>query len=479
MADQGHLIYRSELIPKEDAAPPQWLYEDEPEEAPEEAPEQLVPEWMFELPIESPHFDSYNEYLKRRHSQNLFEDWHNRPPSPVEPVLTEEYREWRLRTPEEKLEYSLHEQIASGEFPIYGSEEERRYFGPLDLDAMYPRRADYGPDVRQQFDEQKYAPLLSQFGYVFVANITRGDIDFDHQVWKVRRSSRRDIYAMKVVGANYFYNTAAERPPSTRKVLEKMEKESEVLKRMNHPNIISALDVIGIRDSITGFSYVFLAITMELMEGNTEDLAYNDYRDPQNMFKLPKDVATLILVQMSKAIDYLHNQLVDHVIAHQAIRPANILFRKMEDQIPNLLFKLGDFEECVVYDRTEIIPGQPFDYPDTNIVYCHNGSSPEYCAVDDGLASILFLRTMPNDVYCVASSVCYLLAGDSYNETLGRGHFEFMQQEIDSLQHDTPWEDPLDELLRLMTQTDPEERITANDLVNHPHFLQFEAQSYD
>ena len=81
--------------------------------------------------------------------------------------------------------------------------------------------------------------------------------------------------------------------------------------------------------------------------------------EKEEVFRFPDRVARDILVQLTSALDYLHNGFGESALVHQAIRPRNILYKPPpHENHPQAYyqFKLVDFEDCIVYPRSAIQP---------------------------------------------------------------------------------------------------------------------------
>ena len=105
--------------------------------------------------------------------------------------------------------------------------------------------------------------------------------------------------------------------------MELLKREIEILKIVQHPNIIRLLDVFENHDQIF--------IVMECLKGG--DLF--SYLDKRN-FKISEDRARSILHQLALAVFYLHS----YGVAHRDIKPENIL---LEDNGEESEVRLTDF----------------------------------------------------------------------------------------------------------------------------------------
>ena len=455
---------------KEEELIPWWLYYETPQYY-----EPMIPEWLG-----VPHIDTYDEWLQKRYSR-AYKRNPNIIPDPIEPKMTQFYRHWRNVGPAMRATHPLNEQISSGQHHSFGtwldvSKEPpvpQPIHGPLNQDDFYPEPVDYGPDFEEPFDNtEKYRAVLSRFGYEIVSSITKGntvDEPYDHQVWRVREIGTNREYAMKVSAAHMNYNGVVSK--ATSKMMARLENESKVRKLLNHPNIVQTIASFGIRDSFTAFSYVFIANVMELMDGTTLDMAIKHYPNRKRHFQVPEHVAIEILVQIGKAVDYLHNHPGNLIIVHQAIRSPNILYnqRSRIGQDPKSRFKLTDFEDCIIYNRSNQIPDQPIDRLYGRIPFRHQNVGPEFVNAKTS-REFRTLRTMPNDIHCLAFTVMFLMEGVDSSRRARKS----TARKANQLQRQTQCQNHLDELLRLMTIVDPEQRITAHDLVNHPYFKRFD-----
>ena len=105
--------------------------------------------------------------------------------------------------------------------------------------------------------------------------------------------------------------------------LELMRKEVEIMKMLQHHNIVKLYDVFESRDS--------MYIVMELLSGQ-DMFKWLDKRD----FKLPEDKVKNIAHKIATALYYMHS----FGIAHRDLKPENILMTSTRDDAD---LKLVDF----------------------------------------------------------------------------------------------------------------------------------------
>ena len=396
--------------------------------------------------------------------------------------MTKDFRKWR-RNPKYRTQLQINEALGRGEANIYGVHQVdhgtqtglRPVYGPPTIDQLYPHYYDYGPQYELESHTSTTKNYLNNLGYFYIDEIAKGEKPFDHQIWRVNNANNEQ-FACKVVSIRYFY----EDPSSTQitsQVLAKMGKESEVLQECDHDNIIRIFDVIRIKDGVTDFEQVFLATIMELMGDSIESM-YKRFIN-ENGFAFPPELVLDMTCQIIPAVDYIHNKMSKYVCVHQAIRPANILYREIENG--RLLYKLADFEEYFTFSKAEYakrikdLPKgeQAFpidilqDYQGVRLYRTH-WSSPEVMNAH----SYHNLRLMPNDVYSLGASVIWLIAG------MARDGTQWLPSFLEDLHDGVILVKPQMEyfypqflqLLRLMTDVNPLQRITAEGLMNHQHF---------
>ena len=214
------------------------------------------------------------------------------------------------------------------------------------------------------------------------------------------------------------------------------------------------------------------------MEGTVDHLLIDS-----KISRLTEQQCYWIFKDCAKGINFIHNEIRGPEgewmrVVHMAIRTANILYKRHPLKGRNV-FKLADFEECIIYDRNfrsdawdPTDPNsQPPDYlPDPNRrPYVLPISAPEICAAREDNVDRTHLRLMPNDVYCLSTSVAYCRVAD---ESTGKLRIKALFEMLDDISTLEPLPEPntLEHLLIMTALDDPNERYTITQVLEH-HFL--------
>ena len=98
----------------------------------------------------------------------------------------------------------------------------------------------------------------------------------------------------------------------TPKFIQNLEREINILKRLNHPNIVKLYDVFRLPDR-------FLIFSEMCEEGNLQDLI-----NAQNKKSLPEEQVLLIMSQIVDAFKVLY----ENQVTHRELKPTNIFIQK-------------------------------------------------------------------------------------------------------------------------------------------------------
>jgi len=130
--------------------------------------------------------------------------------------------------------------------------------------------------------------------YLLTGKIGQGGIA---EIFKARQESLNRDVAIKILFPGF-----CEDP----EILRRFERESVVIARLNHPNIVHVID-----KGKAGNRYYFV---MEYVDGTS-------LREVIDSSKIPRRTKLEMVVQMCKALDYAHK----NGVIHRDIKPANIL----------------------------------------------------------------------------------------------------------------------------------------------------------
>lgn len=212
--------------------------------------------------------------------------------------------------------------------------------------------------------------------------------------------------------------------------------EVEILKSLNHPNVIHMEDIVDTEDAM----YMIL----ELMQGG--DL-FN--RILQQDRGIPELESKVIFYQIALAVKYLHDQ----GITHRDIKPENILLNN-NDSYP--LVKVTDFglSKIIVNSEMKTVCGTPL-YLAPEILLTRGNST----------------YTKQIDVWSLGVLLYVLLSGSSpfndddpnlsLNQQIVKGIYHFPKVCFDHVSKDAI------DLIKGMLVVNPLRRITSDDILKH------------
>ena len=140
-------------------------------------------------------------------------------------------------------------------------------------------------------------------------------------------------------------------------VLKYLQSEIDILKKLNHPNVIKVKDVIDKKDK--------LLIFMEYCNGESLSKCLYKYKDKNNSEGFPEEIIQYLMKQIVDAVIYLH----DKNIIHRDLKLDNIMVHFDNDNDKNKLnmmkakIKIIDFGFAKELSPNEIaisVVGTPF-----------------------------------------------------------------------------------------------------------------------
>ena len=214
-----------------------------------------------------------------------------------------------------------------------------------------------------------------------------------------------------------------------RTAMDSVKVEIEIMKTLEHDNIIRLLEVIDVETS----KKIYLVI--ELAEkGSLYDMCPVD-----------EDKCKKYFWQLMVALDYLHNE---KFVVHRDIKPQNLLLSKNDD------LKVCDFG------------GAQFIEEQTDEL---NNSAGTFVFLPPEAHKNGGFRGKPADIWACALTLYFMVAGKSPYQNK---QYAAIIQEMSETEIVFPetFSVLLKDLLKQMTDKDPNKRIEAKEVLNHPWF---------
>jgi calcium-dependent protein kinase len=281
---------------------------------------------------------------------------------------------------------------------------------------------------RGQFVQENYGDPLEK--YDIVSTLGSGSYG---KVYKVNIKNTQIFRAMKVIKKRYIYNSLEE---------EKIKKEIDILKSLDHPNIIRVFEFYNTMKK--------LYIISELCNGG-------ELFDQIIKFKnFDEKKASIIMNQLFSAINFCHT----NKILHRDLKPENILMESFIDEKnkKTLNIKVIDFGTAEIFKNKTMLSkliGTPF-----------------YIAPD-------VLKNEYNekcDIWSCGIIMYIMLCGSppfyGKNETeifnkIKLGNYSFTQNIWNEISNNAK------DLIKSLLQIDHDNRPSAEKALKHPWFKQF------
>ena len=280
---------------------------------------------------------------------------------------------------------------------------------------------------------------LKSFGISFIDYL---GADTYGRIWRVKVKQRdiRSVLTCKILSLNTF-DANRRRITSVKEAVTAMFHEITILRQLNHPNVIRLEYVLKVPDSKTRFPYSSVCMLMENSHGTLKDMI----QIPVSGVLLEDDCRQWF-AQIGEAVRYLHHKNV----VHMNIKPESIRFVFRNRTV----FKLSDF--CYSIDFGEGMPSF------TNIKLIGYCMAPEV------------RREGPLEEYDAKAADIFSLGITLIVALIGlRTHPQVMlndlrqRQWMDILYMPFPLTSQLAELLILMTEVDPNDRLTIDEVCDH------------
>eukprot|EP01053_Blabericola_migrator_P003658 Blabericola_migrator_1__3657@NODE_2096_length_3280_cov_158_697790_g1327_i0_p1_GENE_NODE_2096_length_3280_cov_158_697790_g1327_i0NODE_2096_length_3280_cov_158_697790_g1327_i0_p1_ORF_typecomplete_len702_score114_12Pkinase/PF00069_25/1_1e71Pkinase_Tyr/PF07714_17/3e50EFhand_7/PF13499_6/3_8e11EFhand_7/PF13499_6/5_7e13EFhand_7/PF13499_6/1_1e14EFhand_8/PF13833_6/0_018EFhand_8/PF13833_6/1_6e05EFhand_8/PF13833_6/5_3EFhand_8/PF13833_6/8_1e05EFhand_8/PF13833_6/0_0029EFhand_8/PF13833_6/2_3e07EFhand_1/PF0003 len=220
--------------------------------------------------------------------------------------------------------------------------------------------------------------------------------------------------------------------------VEQIEAEINILKQLDHPNIIKIYDVYE--------DYNSVYIIMEYCKGG--ELLDRIVQAQQRAKALTEKYVMGIMQQILLALSYFHSQK----IAHKDLKPENVLF---QDTSPTSPIKVIDFGLAEIFRKTD--------------EYSHNAAGTVLYMAPEVFQRRLDLKC---DVWS-AGVLMYLLL---------TGHLPYSGKSVSEIKNKVLRDEPLwdvqcryvsetgIDLLKKMLQKQPRQRLSASEALQHPWF---------
>lgn len=271
------------------------------------------------------------------------------------------------------------------------------------------------------------------FEYKFIESIGRGA---HAEVYKVQHVETGTIMAAKIYDKFFLMRNNVGNATSP---LDRVYREMTLMSSLRHPNTMGLVEVLD--DDFTN-SYIFI---MPFADAGSL-LVQETQTDP-----IPEEEAQHVFAQIAEALEYLH----DLGIAHRDIKPENIMMFKDGRAV------LADYSAAIALpDDTDVID----DTEGTPAFY-----SPEECTGEP-------YHAKPADVWALGVSLYIMIFGHLPFFEVNDGYFlsqlfKISQQiQFEPLKFDPHiiMSDDLRDLLEKMLDKNPETRLTAAQVLNHP-----------
>ena len=258
---------------------------------------------------------------------------------------------------------------------------------------------------------------------IYIKESKMGEGSFG-EVWKVRHKILGKEFAMKIIEKSPYSNT------------KQIENEIEILKQLDHPNILKILEFHLTKDK-------FYIITDYCPEGEL-------FHEIDKKSKFSEKETSFVIYQILQAVRYCHKMRV----THRDIKPENIMITSRESN-GLLHVKLIDFGTAKIFSvggkQKALVGSSYYIAPEVLI-----GKYDEEC-----------------DLWSVGVIMYIMLTGyppfngdddDSILKSVKNGKYDTTSEAYQAL---TP---NAKDLLTKLLKYNPSDRITAKDALTHPWF---------
>ena len=227
----------------------------------------------------------------------------------------------RLKLADESAVRDCMKTVVDGSSP--GLAEAMIEEGVLDRDAADRARRESQPQPQPQPGDPDEEPSPTIDGYEIIRKLGEGGMGC---VWLARQTSLDRLVAIKVLPAVFSLN---------KKLVERFRREALATAKLNHPNIVSAIDVGVQKRKDESDLYYFV---IEYVDGQSLDEIIN------GAGKMAPMQATRIAIEVIAGLDHAWTEAG---IVHRDIKPANILItRANEVKVADLGLARSSYESA-------------------------------------------------------------------------------------------------------------------------------------
>lgn len=219
---------------------------------------------------------------------------------------------------------------------VYGTFLGSQIEGPVNWDQFFTDWGQIGPQLlvtpsfRLPLDKSE-VDFCAKHGITFLKELGRGGYGV---VWMVEYKQLSGRLACKVIDLSELRSPPGQvHDVPLKQAVDEMFREADILKMLNHPNVVKLEHIFHIHDPKTGFPFIRILLFMELCQG---DLAQLIEQHPNKKFT--EEEARPVMVDICRGLKYLH----DHNVVHFDIKPNNILFLRHSPTAIRC-YKLTDF----------------------------------------------------------------------------------------------------------------------------------------